>query len=69
VLDKALIEHNITVLSKIYTNITFNELGNFLGISATQGEKIISKMINEKRVHGVLDQLNQLVEFEESGAQ
>ena len=34
VLDKALIEHNITVLSKIYTNITFGELGNFLGISA-----------------------------------
>ncbi len=35
VLDKALIEHNITVLSKIYTNITFSELGNFLGISAS----------------------------------
>jgi len=63
-----LIEHNITVLSKIYTNISFSELGNFLGISATQGEKIISKMINEKRVHAVLDQLNQVVEFEESGA-
>jgi len=54
-LDKALIEHNITVLSRIYTNITFSELGNFLGISASQGEKIISKMINEKRVHAVLD--------------
>lgn len=58
VLDKALIEHNITVLSKIYTNITFSELGNFLGISANQAEKIISKMINEKRVHAVLDQLS-----------
>ena len=69
VLDKALIEHNITVLSRIYTNITFSELGNFLGISASQGEKIISKMISEKRVHAVLDQLNELVEFEEVGAQ
>lgn len=69
VLDKALIEHNITVLSRIYTNITFNELGNFLGISASQGEKIISKMISEKRVHAVLDQLHELVEFEEVGAQ
>ena len=26
-------------------------------------------MISEKRVHAVLDQLNQVVEFEESGAQ
>jgi COP9 signalosome complex subunit 4 len=64
-----LIEHNITVLSKIYTNITFNELGNFLGISANQGEQIISKMISERRVHAVLDQLHELVEFEETGAQ
>lgn len=67
VLDKALIEHNITVLSNIFLNITFNDLGNFLGISATKAEQIISKMISEKRVHGVLDQLNQIVEFEEVG--
>ena len=32
VLDKALIEHNIVVISKIYMNIRFSELGNFLGI-------------------------------------
>jgi COP9 signalosome complex subunit 4 len=33
-LEKALIEHNIKVLSKIYLNITFSELGMFLGITA-----------------------------------
>jgi COP9 signalosome complex subunit 4 len=33
-LEKSLIEHNIKVLSKIYLNITFGELGMFLGISA-----------------------------------
>ena len=32
VLDKALIEHNIVVISKIYMNIRFSELGNFLNI-------------------------------------
>jgi len=32
VLDKALIEHNIEVISKIYKNITFKELGRFLEI-------------------------------------
>lgn len=32
VLDKALIEHNIVVISRIYMNIRFSELGNFLNI-------------------------------------
>ena len=32
VLDKALIEHNIEVISKIYKNISFDELGRFLEI-------------------------------------
>lgn len=54
------------MLSKIYMNITFEELGNFLGISASAAETIIAKMIGEKRVSGVLDQINQLVEFESS---
>jgi hypothetical protein len=36
-------------------NITFEEMGNFLGISSTQAETIIAKMISEQRVHGVLD--------------
>jgi len=52
------------VLSKIYMNITFKQLGDFLGISAEESEDIIAKMIQEKRVKGVLDQINQLVEFE-----
>jgi COP9 signalosome complex subunit 4 len=34
VLGKALIEHNIEVISKIYQNISFEELGRFLEIPA-----------------------------------
>lgn len=63
-LDRALIEHNMQVLSKIYMNITFVELGNFLGIKPEQAEEIIARMIGEKRVQGSLDQINQLVEFD-----
>lgn len=33
VLEKALIEHNILVISHIYMNIRFEEIGKFLGIS------------------------------------
>ncbi len=35
VLGKALIEHNIEVISKIYQNISFDELGLFLEIPPT----------------------------------
>jgi len=69
VLDKALIEHNIGVLSKIYMNITFTELGSFLGIKKEQAETFVAKMIAEQRITAVLDQANELVEFEEEGKQ
>jgi hypothetical protein len=42
VLDKALIEHNIEVISKIYTNISFEELGRFLEIDPNKAESIIA---------------------------
>ena len=55
-LDKASIEHHISVLSKIYMNITFTELGNLLGVKKDQAETFVAKMIGEKRISGVLDQ-------------
>jgi len=69
VLDRALIEHNIVVISRIYMNITFKELGNFLGIRPDQAEETVAKMVAEKRIEAVLDQANELVEFEEEGKQ
>lgn len=67
VLERSLIEHNIVVISRIYMNITFRELGNFLGIRPEQAEEIVAKMVAEKRIEAVLDQANELVEFEEEG--
>ena len=69
VLDKALIEHNIVVISRIYMNIRFSELGNFLGIQPDQAEDFVAKMVEQGRIQAVLDQENELVEFEEEGRQ
>lgn len=38
VLQKALLEHNILILSKIYLNITFESLGKFLDIQPSKAE-------------------------------
>ena len=69
VLEKALIEHNIVVISNIYMNIRFSELGTFLGIKPDQAEEFIAKMVEQGRIQAVLDQENELVEFEEKGRQ
>lgn len=69
VLDRALIEHNIVIISRLYMNISFKELGNFLGINPSQAEETVAKMVAEKRIIAVLDQANELVEFEEEGKQ
>ena len=62
-LDKALIEHNIEVISRIYKNISFEELGRFLEINPNQAETIISNMVVENRIQATLDQMNRNIEF------
>jgi COP9 signalosome complex subunit 4 len=50
VIEKATLEHNISVISKIYTNISFEELGRFLGIETERAERLIAGMVTEKRI-------------------
>uniref|UniRef100_A0A4W6CEB1 COP9 signalosome complex subunit 4 n=1 Tax=Lates calcarifer TaxID=8187 RepID=A0A4W6CEB1_LATCA len=55
ILDRAVIEHNLLSASKLYNNITFEELG---------AEKIASQMITEGRMNGFIDQIDGIVHFE-----
>ncbi|KAK6143380.1 hypothetical protein DH2020_023728 [Rehmannia glutinosa] len=41
VLDRAMIEHNLLSASKLYTNISFGELGTLLGIAPQKVEAVI----------------------------
>jgi len=51
------------VLSKIYLNISFEQIGKFLDISAERAEAIISDMVTENRIKAQLDQLTSSVDF------
>jgi len=64
VLDRAVIEHNLLSASRLYNNITFEELGSLLEISAERAEKVASSMMKEKRMVGSIDQINRLIQFE-----
>jgi COP9 signalosome complex subunit 4 len=55
VLDKALIQHNIVVVSKIYMNITFEQLGTFLRMSTLKAEEFVAEMIAAGTIRGELD--------------
>ncbi|OAY70078.1 COP9 signalosome complex subunit 4 [Ananas comosus] len=65
VLDRAMIEHNLLSASKLYTNISFDELGTLLGIPPEKAEKIASRMIYEDRMRGSIDQVEAVIHFED----
>jgi COP9 signalosome complex subunit 4 len=64
-LERAVIEHNMLAASRIYTNITFAELGGLLGIGARKAEELARKMIENKQLEGAIDQVDGVVEFED----
>ena len=43
ILQRAVIEHNLVAVSKIYTNITFTELGGLLGIPSEKVRRLFSR--------------------------
>ncbi|KAJ4751265.1 COP9 signalosome complex subunit 4 [Rhynchospora pubera] len=65
VLDRAMIEHNLLSASKLYINISFEELGALLGIPPQKAEKIASRMIYEDRMRGSIDQVEAVIHFED----
>lgn len=63
VFDRAIIEHNLLAASKIYNNITIEELGTLLNISSEQAEQVAAHMIGENRLGGNIDQISRLITF------
>ncbi|XP_058081359.1 COP9 signalosome complex subunit 4-like [Magnolia sinica] len=64
-LDRAMIEHNLLSASKLYTNISFEELGTLLGIAPQKAEKIASRMIYEDRMRGSINQVEAVIHFQD----
>ena len=64
ILDRAVFEHNLLSASKLYNNITFDELGSLLEIPPKKAERIASQMITESRMNGCIDQIDGIVHFE-----
>ncbi|KAJ2748013.1 COP9 signalosome complex subunit 4 [Coemansia sp. BCRC 34301] len=64
VLGSAVREHNIFVLSSLYTSIRFENLGRLLGIDTEEAELMCARMIAEGRMKGRIDQIAGVITFE-----
>jgi len=63
VLDKAVLEHNLLAVSRIYANITFDNLGALLGVDADRAEVYASGMMESHRLSGSIDQIAGIIHF------
>jgi len=66
ILDRAIVEHNIVAVSKLYKNISFEQLGILLNIPSVKAEKIASQMISSGTMNGFIDQIDGFVHFEDA---
>ena len=63
VFDLAITRHNIVSASKIYSSITFEDLGALLGTNSEQAETLVSQMAAQGRISATIDQLEGYVSF------
>ena len=63
--QRALIEHNMVAVSRLYKSIYFDDLGLLLGVSKDKAEKIACKMIvNGNLVGGSVDEVDGILNFD-----
>lgn len=68
VLGKAMFEHNLLAASRLYANIGFGPLGELLGLDKDRAEEMTAKMIEQGRLVGRIDQIEEVIWFEKGEA-
>jgi COP9 signalosome complex subunit 4 len=63
VLDKAVLEHNLLAVSRLYQNISIDALGTLLGTDADRAEAYAAAMIESSRLSGSIDQIEGVIHF------
>ena len=63
VLERAVIEHNLVGVSKVYVDIGFGDLATLLGQSPRKAEDYAARMIEQGRLTAYIDQINGIIYF------
>ena len=64
VVERAMLDHNLLGASRMYLNITFDDLGSLLGVSGERAEQYAAQMIEQGRLKGHIDQIDRRIFFE-----
>ena len=64
VLAKAVTEHNLLGVSRLYNNIGLAELGILLGLDGEKSEVYASRMLEQGRLNGTIDQIEGVIFFQ-----
>lgn len=64
VLDKAVLEHNLLAVSRLYANVGIADLADMLGVDSEKAEGYARAMIEQGRLAGYIDQIDELIYFE-----
>lgn len=64
VLDRSMMQHNLLAASRLYNNISTEQLGSLLGVDAARAEGLAADMIGEGRLPGgSIDQIEGILAF------
>ncbi|KNZ51320.1 hypothetical protein VP01_3g11 [Puccinia sorghi] len=66
VFDRAVMQHNLLSVSRIYSRISFKGLGKLVGLSSRAVEVMARTMIQERRLMASMDQVHKLITFQDS---
>ena len=66
ILGQAIMEHNMIAAARLYDNISLNELADLLGLEVDVSENLAAKMIAEGRLQASIDQIENLIEFQDN---
>jgi COP9 signalosome complex subunit 4 len=64
ILERGVVEHNMVAVSKTYRSIYITTLTKILNVDERRAEKLAASMIREGFLHGSMDQVNGLLEFD-----
>lgn len=63
VLTRAVFDHNLQAVSRLYDNITLTKLAKILGLDHAKVETFSCKMIQQKRLSATIDQFEDIIYF------
>jgi COP9 signalosome complex subunit 4 len=69
IIERSVLEHNMIAVSKLYKSIYFTALGNILGVDKRKAEKVAATMIMDSSLHGSIDQVEGVLNFDAEGTE